>query len=318
MEEQRRHTFTTVVEETDVEGLRADKYIAEYLRLFTRSQLKQRGLEIFLDGKAVKPSKAVYPGAALEIRYGSAPSGWLEAEPIPLTIVYEDEDVVVVHKEQGMVVHPAAGNFSGTLVQGLLYHISALKAGFPEQELRPGIVHRLDKETSGVIIAAKHIESFSFLSAEFAERRVRKHYLAEVAGRPHPASGRISYPIARDRHNRKRFTWKRGDGKESLSLYRRLREVSPQSSLVLLQPKTGRTHQLRVHMNAIGHPIVGDPVYGKTPPLRSGASLMLHAYSLSIRLPSGGRRTFRAPLPLRFRRLLSAKEFPLREVEDRD
>ena len=299
--------FTTVVEEPEAEGLRLDKYIADYLELFTRSQLKQRSIELKMNGRAVKPSKSVRCGAVLEIRYLPSLSPDVQAEELELDILYEDGDAVVVHKPQGMVVHPAAGNFSGTLVQGLLSHISNLKERFPGQEMRPGIVHRLDKDTSGVIIVAKHRSSFDFLAAQFADRRVEKKYLAEVKGILSPKCGIVDFPIARDPRNRKKFTWKRADGKPSVTLYRGLRRVTPQSSLVQLQPKTGRTHQLRVHMTSIGHPIVGDPLYGRTPPERRDASLMLHAYSLSIELPSGGRRTFRAPLPERFRWILSKK-----------
>jgi 23S rRNA pseudouridine1911/1915/1917 synthase len=297
-------TFTTVVDEPDADGMRADRYIAEYLNLFTRSQLKQRGLELKIDGRPAKPSKPVRHGASLEFSFLSRLSTGVEAEPLPLDILYEDREVVVVNKPQGMVVHPAAGNFSGTLVQGLLHHVSTLREQFSDQEIRPGIVHRLDKETSGVIIAAKTPGSFSFLSRQFAERTVRKSYLAEVRGRPQPAEGRVDRPITRDPRHRKRFTWTMSDGKPAQTDYAVVRSLGEESSLVRLRPHTGRTHQLRVHMTCIGHPIVGDPVYGKSPAGRRDATLMLHAYSLTLDLPGGGRRTFRAPLPERFRELL--------------
>ncbi|MFO7849778.1 MAG: RluA family pseudouridine synthase, partial [Spirochaetia bacterium] len=171
-------TFSSIVDEPEAEGLRADKYIADYLELFTRSQLKQREVQLRMDGKPIKPAKTVRYGAVLEISYKPLPPQNIEAEHILLDIIYEDGSVVVVNKPRGMVVHPAAGNFSGTLVQGLLYHVESLKERFPDQEIRPGIVHRLDKDTSGVIVAAKNPESFTFLSRQFAERRVRKHYLA--------------------------------------------------------------------------------------------------------------------------------------------
>ena len=177
-------SFSTVVEETEADGLRIDKYVAEYLELFTRSQLKQRSVEFLVDGQPVKASRPVRLGSVLEIRYAPPEPLSVEAEEVPLDIIYEDEHAIVVNKPQGMVVHPAAGNFSGTLVQGLLYHVEILRARFPDQELRPGIVHRLDKDTSGVIVAAKDPESFSFLSRQFAERKADKRYLAEVRGVP--------------------------------------------------------------------------------------------------------------------------------------
>ncbi|MFW6343693.1 MAG: RluA family pseudouridine synthase [Sediminispirochaetaceae bacterium] len=299
-------TLSHIVDEPEAEGLRADKYIADFLELFTRSQLKQREVQLRMDGTAVKPSKPVKYGTVLEISYKPLPPQRIEAEKIPLDILYEDASVVVVNKPAGMVVHPAAGNFSGTLVQGLLYHVKSLKERFPDQEVRPGIVHRLDKDTSGVIAAAKNPESFAFLSRQFAERRVKKHYLAVVRGFPDPAEGTIRYPIARDRHNRKKFTWKRTDGKEACTEYKTLRRLPTFSnlSLLLLKPNTGRTHQLRVHISSIGYPIAGDPLYGKSRQGEREWGLMLHAYSLTLELPEGGRKTFRAPLPEGFRTLL--------------
>lgn len=309
-------SFTTVVDEPEADGLRADKYIAEYLQLFTRSQLKQRGVEFKLNGKRIKPAKQVHFGEKLEIRYSRAPAPRIEAEEIKLDILYEDSRVIVVNKAQGMVVHPAAGNFSGTLVQGLLYHIESLGEHFSEEgaeaggetkeavetEVRPGIVHRLDKDTSGVIIAAKDPEALDFLARQFAERKTRKTYIAEIKGVPSPPEGRVTYPIARDRYHRKKFTWRRTDGKAAETEYRILR-CFEDTSLVRLRPKTGRTHQLRVHMSALGCPVVGDPIYGRKIDGREGDSLMLHAYSLRIEVPGRGLRTFRAPLPERFRRV---------------
>ncbi len=298
-------SYSTIIEEPEAEGLRVDKYVADYLGLFTRSQLTQRAAEFLLDGRPIKPAKTVKTGSVLEIRYAPAVEMKIEAEAIDLDIIYEDSRVIVVNKPQGMVVHPAAGNFSGTLVQGLLHHIEKLKERFPEREMRPGIVHRLDKDTSGVIIAAKDPDALASLSNQFAERRVKKRYLAVLRGYPAKLTGRITRPIGRDPRNRKKFTWKNPAGKTAETEYRCIRRLK-EGGLVLLSPKTGRTHQLRVHMASTGHPILGDPLYGKRNKGDPDYTLMLHAYSLRIELPNGGIRTFRAPLPERFRCLPAA------------
>jgi 23S rRNA pseudouridine1911/1915/1917 synthase len=219
----------------------------------------------------------------------------------------------VVDKAQGMVVHPGAGRHGGTLANALLYrrqqpqfqHSGEGGNGGGEW-LRPGIVHRLDKDTSGVIIAAWDSETLTFLADQFKSRRVRKTYAAIVRGVPREAAGRIETMIARDSRDRKRFAVSSsGDkGKSALTLYRVIRSWN-NYSLVLLRPRTGRTHQLRVHLRYLGHPIVGDPIYGSTDPLFPQASLMLHAKSLCLTLPGEtAPRTFKAPLPDRFYRMV--------------
>jgi 23S rRNA pseudouridine1911/1915/1917 synthase len=181
--------------------------------------------------------------------------------------------------------------------------VKQLQENFTDEAVRPGIVHRLDKDTSGVIVAAKDPEALHYLAAQFARKKVRKVYLAVVKGHVEKPRGEISHPIARDPHNRKRFTWKRQDGKTALTRYRVLRYLHD-ATLVELSPSTGRTHQLRVHMASLGHPILGDPVYGRN----SGPgdfTLLLHARKILIRLP--GEEDFglyRALLPLHFKRAL--------------
>ena len=289
------------------EGMRVDAYIADVLALFSRSQVKRRVMRIRLNGIQAKASKHLTPGDKLEITYTDAPGTNPVAEPIELSILFEDRNVVVIDKQQGMVVHPAGGNWSGTLVNALLWHCSSLRSSFAADEGRPGIVHRLDKDTSGVIIAAKNSETREFLSEQFRRRNVRKRYLAVVCGAPPVDRGRIDTWIARDPHNRKRFTClMQGSGasrgKRALTLYRKIRLIDG-FSLISLQPRTGRTHQLRVHMAHLGCPIVGDPLYGGKAANRSGWTLMLHAHRLSIILPGEDQpRTFQAPLPGRFKR----------------
>jgi 23S rRNA pseudouridine1911/1915/1917 synthase len=287
-------------------GLRLDRYAAEYLGLLTRSQIKARKLAAKLNGKEVKVSREVKEGDVLELVWTELPPAGLAAENIPLRVIYEDERVVVVNKPQGMVVHPGAGNRQGTLANALLYRYGSA-GGLPgggdgaAGSLRPGIVHRLDKDTSGVIIAARDEEALRFLAGQFKKRRVRKTYAAIVRGHPPEDKGRIETFIARDLRDRKRFAVSEDRGRKALTFYRVIRRWDAYS-LALLRPGTGRTHQLRVHMRWLGSPIAADPIYGGKEAVFPGAGLMLHARSLTLLLPDHEKpETFRAPVPKRFR-----------------
>jgi 23S rRNA pseudouridine1911/1915/1917 synthase len=289
--------------------MRLDLYAAERLKLLSRSQIKTRSLEAKLNGKPVKLSRPVKSGDRLELRWQRQAEERLEGEDIPLDILYEDDRVVVVNKPAGMVVHPGAGNPRGTLANALLYRrLLRLGKSAPDggesRNPRTGIVHRLDKDTSGVIIAAYDDEALAFLAAQFKAGAVRKRYAAIVHGAPDPAEGIIRDAIIRDPSDRKRFTVvpaDSGKGKPARTMYRTLRSYGGYS-LLLVKPRTGRTHQIRVHLKSIGHPVAGDPLYGFRGGLVSGAGLMLHACSLLITLPgSGAPSLFRAPLPARFR-----------------
>jgi 23S rRNA pseudouridine1911/1915/1917 synthase len=273
-----------------------------------------------VNGKPAKRSRILKPGDRLELSWEDAAGTDLLPEDLPLKVLYEDSRVIVVDKAQGMVVHPGAGNPSGTLANALLYRrmaaltgwpasISELSAGLPGGPLRPGIVHRLDKDTSGVMICAWDDKSLAFLSGQFKARKVRKRYAAILRGVPKEKSGRIETLLCRDSRDRKRFAVG-GRGKEALTYYRLIRRWGSHS-LVLLCPWTGRTHQLRVQMAYLGHPILGDPVYGSRDPLFPAATLMLHAKSLKINLPGEqGRRIFKTPLPDRFWPLIRILEKP--------
>jgi 23S rRNA pseudouridine1911/1915/1917 synthase len=284
---------------------RIDIYISDVLKLFSRSQVKRRVTLLRVNGGDAKASKHLLPGDRLEITYSDEPGPHLEPEVIELSILYEDRNVLVINKEQGMVVHPAGGNWSGTLVNALLWHSAGLKNGFASDEGRPGIVHRLDKDTSGVIITAKDAETRDFLSEQFRRRRAMKRYLAIVEGSLPAGRGRIDTWIARDPHNRKRFTCllpgsKASRGRRALTFYRELKRLDG-FTLVSLRPRTGRTHQLRVHMAHLGCPIVGDRLYGWKARGRGSWPLMLHAHRLRIVLPGEQQpRTFEAPVPDRF------------------
>jgi 23S rRNA pseudouridine1911/1915/1917 synthase len=280
--------------------LRLDRYAAEHLKILSRSQIKTRKLRVTLKGKELKlslPMKKIKSGETLEF-------SWLDPEPtdllpedIPLEILYEDSRVIVINKEAGMVVHPGAGNPRGTLANALLF-----RRNITVRNSRPGIVHRLDKDTSGVIIAAWDDDALVFLAEQFKNRRVKKHYAAIVRGVPEEKSGVIENFICRDIHDRKRFTVSpvAGRGKHAVTSYKVIRSYGTHA-LVLLRPKTGRTHQIRVHLRHLGHPVLGDPIYGTKDPLFPHANLMLHAKSLCILLPDKREKSiFKTPLPERF------------------
>lgn len=219
-----------------------------------------------------------------------------QPEDIPLTILYEDDDLAVVVKPSGMVVHPAAGNEDGTLVNALLHHLSHLSG--VGGELRPGIVHRLDKDTSGLLLVAKTDAAQLSLSAQLQARQMEKHYRALVEGVMKEDAGRIDAPIARSRRDRKKMDVDPA-GREAVTEWTALARGRG-CTLLDVHILTGRTHQIRVHMRHIGHPVCGDPIYG----LLRGARvsrLMLHAYSLAFTHPTTGERlTFTAPLPEAF------------------
>jgi 23S rRNA pseudouridine1911/1915/1917 synthase len=282
-------------------GVRIDRYVSEVAGLFARSQLRQRNPRFFINGKVVKASSRVYTGDRIALMYEDQPEPSFGAQAIDLSIIYEDEHVIVVDKPQGLVVHPAAGNWSGTLVQGLLYHCRELGERFGEDTVRPGIVHRLDKDTSGVLIAAKDPETRQFLAEQFANRRCKKRYIALVKGDLSNATGRMESGIIRDPKNRKRFTWTMSGGKPAVTEYTRLRRGND-CSLAAFNLLTGRTHQIRVHTLMLGHPVIGDPIYGRKNTRFPDLGLMLHSMSLEILLPGEREpRRFIAPLPERFR-----------------
>ncbi|MDR0290771.1 MAG: RluA family pseudouridine synthase [Treponema sp.] len=298
--------LTHTVAEILPEGMRLDRYIAENLGLLSRSQIKARELSAIVNGKAAKISRTVKNGDTLELF-------WKEAEPlniipenIPLDILFENDRAVAINKPQGMVVHPGAGNRRGTLANALYYRRierANIQTEGPCPGLRPGIVHRLDKETSGVIIAAYDDEALAFLAGQFKSRKAKKTYIAIVKGSPPQQKGRIETCIARDPKERKRFTVA-ARGKTAITRYSVIKTWQTHS-LVLLRPKTGRTHQLRVHLRYLGHPIVGDPVYGCADAIFPAATLMLHSRRLAIILPGEEKeRIFKAPLPERFAKMI--------------
>jgi 23S rRNA pseudouridine1911/1915/1917 synthase len=248
---------------------------------------------------ATKPSHKLKAGDLISIALPIPHPSALEPEQIPLNIVYEDTDLLVIDKPAGMVVHPAPGHSGGTLVNALLAHVPNLDLDMGD-EARPGIVHRLDKDTSGLIVVAKRRSAHDALSRQMAARSMLKEYLAVVSGRPNPPSGVIDAPIARDPRDRQRMAIV-SSGRHARTRYMTERELDGYS-LVRATLETGRTHQIRVHMASIGHPVLGDPVYGKRT-LKDAATLglhrqFLHAHKLGFTLPSTGQwREFTSPLP---------------------
>lgn len=305
------NSYSGIVEKNIPSDLRLDRYIAEYLMLLNRSQIKSRNLKASINGKTVKISKTVNPGDAVQLHWDEVIETDLIPEDLPLNIIFENESVVVIDKEQGMVVHPGAGNYRGTLANALYFrHLQKSgEAGFSEdnplgKSRRPGIVHRLDKDTSGVIICAYNDDALSYLSRQFKQRKTLKTYIALIKGTLPEAKGKIESFISRDPRDRKKFAVHESKGKHALTYYKVVKEWKGYS-LVLLRPKTGRTHQLRVHLKHLGHPILGDPLYGGSDSAFPNLTLMLHAKRLSLSLPPDGQwETFISPLPKRFRKII--------------
>ena len=293
-------TLTTVrlVVDGSGAGERADRYLGVRVGVPSRTQLQLRLAELRVNDRAVKPSTRLNCGDQVVVVLRSAPTIPALPEPLSLDVLYEDDDVVVIAKPSGMVVHPGSGTRGGTLVNGLLYRYRDLSARFPDSP-RPGIVHRLDKDTSGVMVVARHAAAHACLARQFSERTVGKRYLAWVSGRPVPPSGRIATRLRRDAKNPLRVRVSRDTGKPAVTRYR-VCESAGDASLMALRPLTGRTHQLRAHMRWLGHPILGDPLYAGRAK-GTAARLLLHAHRLAIVLPGGTARTvFEAPPPRGF------------------
>jgi len=278
---------------------RLDLFLTTCLPEFSRSRLQGLIKDGFvrLDGETVtKAGLDLVPGAWVEVRIPPPVPSGLEAEDIPLEVVFENSDVLVVDKPAGMVVHPSPGHERGTLVHAALGHAPDIE-GIGGEE-RPGIVHRLDKETSGLIVIAKNEQAHRWLQDQFREHKVQKIYLALVDGAPPTPSGRVEAPIGRNTTHRKLMAVVPPEkGREAVTEYHTL-ERFPGYTLLEIHPLTGRTHQIRVHLAFLGCPVSGDTVYGKRKPTLELDRQFLHAQRLTIALPGEKRsRTFETPLP---------------------
>lgn len=295
-------------------GARLDAYLASQIEGWSRARLQKliASEDVLVNGKPSKPSYKLREDDEIEVELIAPPADRFSPENIPLDIVYEDDTLVVVNKAAGLVVHPAAGIPSGTLANALAYHFQKL----PERGVRPGIVHRLDRDTSGLLVVAKTEAALEDLSDQFRDRTVFKSYVALVHGRVQSTSGRVDQPLARDRSNRTRMAVVRG-GRNALTLYR-VRRSFERFTLLDVELKTGRTHQIRVHLAWIKHPVVGDETYGGgrdntildvrlRARVRSLKRHFLHAEKLGFRHPATKEFVkFEAPLPEQLEELLIA------------
>ena len=289
-------------------GERLDRWLAESLPDLSRSRIQHliAGQHVTVNGAATKASHRLHGGETIEIDVPPLPPDDLVPEPIALTVLHEDDHVLVIDKPAGMVVHPGAGNATGTLAAAALAHAPAIAGvGGPR---RPGIVHRLDKDTSGVLVMAKTRAAYEGLTAQLVERSVTRRYVAVVHGRVGLTAGVVDAPMGRDPSHRQRMAVRpAGKGKRAVTHYRVV-ERFPHFTYLELRLETGRTHQIRVHMASLGHPVVGDRTYGRSHGKQPIASegLALHAVTLAFLHPISQKRLeFTAAFPLRLERLLS-------------
>lgn len=289
------------------EGKRIDAFVCEQLDGITRSMVQnwiEQGHVTLASGKTIKKNYKVNAGDEVIVQMPEPQSVEIEPENIPIDIVYEDEDIIVVNKARGMVVHPAVGNWNGTLVNALMYHCGDRLSGI-NGEIRPGIVHRIDKDTSGLLVVAKNDLAHQSLAEQIACHSAAREYQAIVVGAPREDQGTIDQPIGRHKIDRKKMAIL-PDGRHAVTHYQVLKRFRGYS-LLAFQLETGRTHQIRVHMASIGHPIIGDPLYGlKKDRFSSLDGQCLHAWRLSLDHPrTGERMVFEAPLPEYFTAILN-------------
>jgi 23S rRNA pseudouridine1911/1915/1917 synthase len=298
-------TATALTVPEDAEGARLDVFLASVLAGRSRSQIQRliKDGAVRVEGRAAKANQPVKAGQQVQLDLPEPAESTVEAEALPLTIVYQDPDIVVVDKPAGMVVHPAAGHAGGTLVNALLHHVDDLSGIGGEK--RPGIVHRLDRGTSGLMVVAKHDAAHEELARQFRDREVEKEYVALVWGEV-MAGRRIDEPIGRDPSNRKKMSARARRSRSAVTRITGAEHFGRVLTLVRVAIHTGRTHQIRVHLSVIGHPVVGDSLYGGVHrrvagDVRAVTHLdrpFLHASRLAFTHPADGRRLeFTSPLP---------------------
>lgn len=310
-EQDRVQTFCVSVGE---QNERLDQFLASHAKNMTRSRVQEliRRGDVRINQRTAKPSYRLKPGDIILLSIPPASPCHLEPEQVAFSVIHEDPFLIVIDKPPGVVVHPAPGHYTGTLVHGLLRHCRDLSG--IGGELRPGIVHRLDKDTSGLVVVAKSDEAHRFLAAQFKAKQVVKEYTAIVHGIPKGEQGVIDLPIARHPVKRKEMSVVSRGGREAVTHWRKKEELARTFSLLTVTPRTGRTHQIRVHLAHVGHPIAGDPVYGYRKVwwkrhFPGGQDVvkrqMLHAGKLGFIHPeSGVHRVFRASVPEDMQRVL--------------
>ena len=294
-------------------GLRLDVFLAQRLENLTRSQIQllNRSGAIRIEGHADKSGYRLRGGETIEVDLQALSPSPLKPEQIPLQIYFEDRDLAVIEKPAGLVVHPGSGTRDATLVHGLLWHFQQLSSA--GGEARPGIVHRLDKKTSGLLIVAKNNVAHARLSRDFQDRKIQKTYLALVHGKPRQQSGTIELSVGRHPTVRTKMTANAGHSTKSRTAFTEYRVLEELRGFTFLEVKikTGRTHQIRVHLSSIGHPVVGDDVYGE-PSYRQFVKkygpldrYFLHAAALRLNHPATGEALeFHSPLPPELQKLL--------------
>jgi 23S rRNA pseudouridine1911/1915/1917 synthase len=302
---------TAAFEQAEGAPQRLDKFLVEKLPELSRTRIQNliKDGQVRVNGQAVrKAAQVIEAPSRVEVHIPEARPTDLQPEAIPLEIVFENEHLMVINKPSGMVVHPAAGHDTGTLVHAVLAHAPDIEG--IGGELRPGIVHRLDKDTSGLIIIAKDDLTHRWLIEQFKDRKVNKTYLALVDGHPPTPSGRIEAPVGRSPAHRQRMAVVQPPhGRMAVTEYRTV-ESFPEHTLLEAHPITGRTHQIRVHMQFLGCPVAGDTVYGHRKPTLPIKRQFLHAFRLVIQLKGEKtQRTFEAPLPADLALILEQLKF---------
>ncbi len=313
MQKEKKISFVIPRNEQD---RRLDRFLAEHLKEISRSHIQRliKSHQVSVNGVYRKNSFRISENDRVEVIISEQVAQELEPEKIPLEIIYEDEEIIVINKPSGMIVHPAAAVRTGTVVNALLAHVDHLSPyGSP---YRPGVVHRLDKETSGCLVFAKTSNAHLFIAEQFKERKVKKNYIALVWGRSKKPHGEIDAGLGRDLRDRKKISTRTTKARQAKTLYRVLEYLSG-FTLMELRPVTGRTHQLRAHLKFIHHPIVGDTKYGgamwrgvqnnrKRDHLKNFRRIALHASALSFIHPSTRKKlSFHSPLPEDLKKLIS-------------
>lgn len=287
-------------------GERIDKVITSYCEEYSRSFIQKllKDGKIMVNNKTVKSNYRVEEGDNISFIIPEPVKLDIIPEKMDLDILYEDEDVIVINKEKGMVVHPAAGHYSGTIVNGLLYHCKNQLSGI-NGVMRPGIVHRIDKNTTGVIVACKNDKSHHFIAEQLKEHSITRKYRAIVWNTFKEPSGTIDAPIGRHPVDRKKMAINEGNGKHAITHYRLLDNLDGRFAYIECQLETGRTHQIRVHMASMHHPLLGDDVYGSGKNTYKLEGQVLHAMVLGFIHPTTKKyMEFEAPLPSYFSELL--------------
>ena len=290
----------------DKDGERLDVFLVRQQPELSRAHVQKliASGEVLVDGRARKANFKLKAGASVSFKLPEAAPIEVKPEDIPLDILYEDEDIIVVNKARGMVVHPAAGVDSGTLVNALLFHCHDLSG--INGEIRPGIVHRLDKDTSGVMVAAKNDKAHLNLAEQIGMKTAHRSYLAVVHGNIKEEAGIIEGDIGRHPTDRKRMAIVQENGKPAVTHFKVLERFGDYT-LVECRLETGRTHQIRVHMTSIGHPLVNDPKYGRCKSPFGIKGQALHSRQLTLKHPATGEEmTFEAPLPEDMEKILAA------------